>query len=344
MYERRLQVFVSSTYSDLREERQAAVEAILTVGHIPAGMELFAAGDQSQMEVIRQWIDDSDIFLLILGGRYGSIDLGSGKSYIQLEYEHAVAVGKPLFACVVEERALEDRIKLRGSEILELKHPDRLAHFRSQILTKVVRFWSDVKDIKLAIHESLGTLSRRGDLRGWIRGDRAVNTTPLVEELTRLTKENAEFRARLADASSSERFGGLSYYDMKDLLAQSIVKFEFGDDRFSRFRRVAHRDFKSRKVSLLHAFWDLRDELAEGIGSASELLEAVAKRLCIRGLVVLREHDYNYALTPEGSFFLNRLELEIATRPSEGSAVEGKQRGLTQRSTGRKPRKRGSTG
>jgi hypothetical protein len=49
---KKLQVFVSSTYSDLREERQAAVEAILTAGHIPAGMELFAAGDQSQMNVI----------------------------------------------------------------------------------------------------------------------------------------------------------------------------------------------------------------------------------------------------------------------------------------------------
>jgi predicted Na+-dependent transporter len=49
---KKLQVFVSSTYMDLREERQAAVEAILTAGHIPAGMKLFAAGDDSQMKVI----------------------------------------------------------------------------------------------------------------------------------------------------------------------------------------------------------------------------------------------------------------------------------------------------
>ncbi|WP_210422467.1 DUF4062 domain-containing protein [Spirosoma sp. KCTC 42546] len=39
---RKLQVFVSSTYTDLKEERQAAVEAILTARHIPAGMELLA--------------------------------------------------------------------------------------------------------------------------------------------------------------------------------------------------------------------------------------------------------------------------------------------------------------
>jgi Domain of unknown function (DUF4062) len=57
----------------LRKERQAAVEAILTAGHIPAGMELFTAGDESQMEVIKRWIAESDVFLLILGGRYGSL-------------------------------------------------------------------------------------------------------------------------------------------------------------------------------------------------------------------------------------------------------------------------------
>ena len=33
---RRFQVFVSSTFTDLQEERQAAVEAILSAGHIPA--------------------------------------------------------------------------------------------------------------------------------------------------------------------------------------------------------------------------------------------------------------------------------------------------------------------
>src|SRR5712691_3936553 len=98
---RKLQVFVSSTYTDLREERQAAVEAILTAGHIPAGMELFTAGDESQMQAIKRWIDESDVFLLILGGRYGSIEPSSQKSYIHLEYEYAIEQKKPYFAIVI---------------------------------------------------------------------------------------------------------------------------------------------------------------------------------------------------------------------------------------------------
>jgi len=59
----KLQVFISSTFADLQEERQAGVEAVLTAGHIPAGMELFAAGDESQMNVIKRWIDESDVYL-----------------------------------------------------------------------------------------------------------------------------------------------------------------------------------------------------------------------------------------------------------------------------------------
>ena len=104
---KKLQVFVSSTYIDLKEERQAAVQAILTAGHIPAGMELFSAGDQSQMDVIKRWIDESDVFLLILGGRYGSIEPESQKSYTHLEYEYALEKGKALFAVVTDQKALE---------------------------------------------------------------------------------------------------------------------------------------------------------------------------------------------------------------------------------------------
>ena len=71
MSNKKYQVFISSTYTDLRDERQAAVEAILKSGHIPAGMELFSAGDESQLETIKRWIDASDIYLLILAHDMG---------------------------------------------------------------------------------------------------------------------------------------------------------------------------------------------------------------------------------------------------------------------------------
>jgi hypothetical protein len=110
---KKLQVFVSSTYKDLLEERQAAVDAILTAGHIPAGMELFTSGDETQLKIIHRWIEESDVFLLILGGRYGSIETLTGKSYVQLEYEYAQKKSKKYFAAVITEHYLNLRLARR---------------------------------------------------------------------------------------------------------------------------------------------------------------------------------------------------------------------------------------
>ena len=40
----------------MKTERQCAVQAILQAGHIPAGMEPFAADDESQLKLIERWI------------------------------------------------------------------------------------------------------------------------------------------------------------------------------------------------------------------------------------------------------------------------------------------------
>jgi hypothetical protein len=40
------QIFVSSTYEDLKDERAEVIKACLNMGHIPVGMEMFNAADQ----------------------------------------------------------------------------------------------------------------------------------------------------------------------------------------------------------------------------------------------------------------------------------------------------------
>ncbi len=223
MRDRKLQVFVSSTYTDLKEERQAAVEAILSAGHIPAGMELFSAGDESQMTVIKRWIDESDVYMLILGGRYGSTDPETGKSYTQLEYEYAVAQNKPLFAVVISDATLDVRIRDAGLAGQE-KNILALNSFRDNVLTKLVKFWDDAKDIKLAIYDTLSEFAFRKDLTGWVKGDQAVNSTQLAEEIARLSKENAELREKLNSKIDTALYNGLSYDELEDLLrSQSCI-------------------------------------------------------------------------------------------------------------------------
>lgn len=225
MKDKKLQVFVSSTYTDLIEERQAAVEAILSSGHIPAGMELFSAGDESQMTVIERWIDESDVYLLILGGRYGSIDNKTSKSYTHLEYEYALRMNKPMFAVVINDNALDKKVQENGRSVLEQENTKELKAFKNIVTSNLVKFWDDKKDIKIAIHETIADFSYRKELVGWIRGDNSINTGALAEEMARLAKENSDLRDKISESNSSHfsLYAGLPYSQMKELLQAELV-------------------------------------------------------------------------------------------------------------------------
>ena len=312
---RKLQVFVSSTYSDLREERQAAVEAILSSGHIPAGMELFTAGDESQMSVIRRWIDESDVFLLILGGRYGSIELTTGKSYTHLEYEYALSQGKPLFAVVIDEAALEKKVRRSGRKIVEIENARQLKEFREIVLSRMVRFWSDPRDIKLAIHETMSEFSRRNDLSGWVPGNQAISTGILAEEVARVTRENAELRQQITrSAGSTATYNGLTFDEYHRLLAHQTVDLRaYAKSKDQRWKAVA--DQQGPTSNLLEVCWALRDTFLEETGGILVSWRApefdVFFRLASLGLLAVRYEDYDtectsFALTGDGRGFILR--------------------------------------
>src|ERR1700730_5541122 len=93
------QVFVSSTYTDLVDERQDTLKSILDLGHIPVGMEGFFAADEEQLSYIKKIIDECDYYILVIAGRYGSID-ETGVSYTEKEYDYAVANGVTVLAFI----------------------------------------------------------------------------------------------------------------------------------------------------------------------------------------------------------------------------------------------------
>lgn len=323
---KRLQVFVSSTYTDLHAERQAAVEAILTAGHIPAGMELFAAGDQSQMAVIRRWIDESDVFLLILGGRYGSVEPASQKSYTHLEYEYALECGKPVFAVVIADECLDEKIRTNGKSVIKTDNPHKLRDFRNIVLQRLVKFWSDPRDIKLAIHETMSEFARRNELIGWVPGDQTVNTAALAEEIARLTRENAQLREQLAHASStSPVYNGLSFEQMYRLLNAELIELDaltdkggkwIGDKVRGWMVGVA-RAFGDTSPSALHVFWYFRDTFQDlkaryYLPGEGPLAQAI-KALETAGLITIRRagpNGFQYGMTESGRNFLLRLMLE----------------------------------
>ena len=135
--DKRYQIFVSSTYADLKEERQKVIQALMEMDCIPSGMELFPAADEEQFEFIKKVIDDCDYYLLIIGGRYGSVG-ADGLSYTEREYQYAIECGIKVIALLHES---PDEISVSKSEINETLR-ERLRVFREQVKTgRLVKTW-----------------------------------------------------------------------------------------------------------------------------------------------------------------------------------------------------------
>lgn len=188
---KKLQVFVSSTYIDLIEERQTAVQTILDAGHIPAGMELFKAG-KSQMKTIFKWIDESDVYMLILGGRYGSIEEESGLSYTELEYNYALSIDIPVFAIVLDDSFLHTKAASKGAlTIFEKENINKYNEFKTYVKNKVVHFPKNLDQISTIIHSNLNEISNDTDynLVGWTRQYTNEEAAKIINENNLLKKQ-----------------------------------------------------------------------------------------------------------------------------------------------------------
>jgi len=317
----KLQVFVSSTYLDLKEDRQAAVEAILKAGHIPAGMELFTAGDKSQWEVIQHWIMDSDVYLLILGGRYGTIDKESGLTYTELEYDFAVKSGKSHFAIVIKEDALEDRVKKLGSSVLEKENPAKLTAFRDKVLSKMSSFFSDHKDIKLAVHESLPLLADKNKLKGWVRHANLPDTKALIEQLATLNAENIKLREtvsqqadKISKSKSKAEENDNDFIELMDVLKKITVK--------PPKLNSANSTLNSKDCSLLDLAYGLKDILMFGVTNKSTISD-YEKYICFTVCPKLQTYElvhsekvpgvqwHRYSITKKGQQFFAFYEKHL---------------------------------
>jgi hypothetical protein len=193
--EKKLQVFISSTYKDLINERQAAVEAVLNAGHIPAGMELFKAGDQTQKELIREWIEESDVYLLILGARYGTVDPESNISYTEWEYNLARKLRIPSFSLILTEDYINQKVRNEDlkAENIEMNNRE-FKKFKANVESHMVEYIDHKQAIKGAVLGSLNNISKRtSGLKGWIRYDDKLDQEKFYE----LVKENQELKKKL---------------------------------------------------------------------------------------------------------------------------------------------------
>lgn len=167
MEKRYYQVFVSSTYLDLVEEREKVTEQLLRSRCIPSGMELFTASGRPPWDVITSAIETTDYMILILGGRYGSVG-DDGRSFTEREYDEAQSRGIPVLAFLHED---VDSLPRRNVDVGD--EAEKLANFRAKVSDSerhTVQFWSDARDLA----QKVGTAIREAIINeprpGWVRG------------------------------------------------------------------------------------------------------------------------------------------------------------------------------
>lgn len=192
------QVFVSSTYNDLKDERDLVIKAALEMGHIPVGMEMFSAADEEQWAIIRKQIDQSDYYVVVVAHRYGSIS-ASGISYTEMEYDYAVSLGIPILGFVLAPDVAWPKDKSEtGTRVIS-----KLNAFKTKVKSKPVSFWQNKEDLygkcSIALMKAFNAYPREGWVRASTFKDQAAS-----REVVRLSAENAELRQRIAVLSEKE--------------------------------------------------------------------------------------------------------------------------------------------
>lgn len=216
--DKRYQVFISSTYEDLQDERKEVMQALLELDCIPAGMELFPASSDDQWTLIKRVIDDCDYYLLVIGGKYGSTN-EDGISYTQMEFEYALKSGKPIISFLHKS---PDKIPSGKSE-QDPGKKEKLQQFRKLAQKKLVKFWDSPDNLGSVVSRSMVKLIKEFPAEGWVKCGSNIDVE-FSKEITYLQRENRRLKEKLEQASSQAPDGSERLSQGDDLVD---IEFSF---------------------------------------------------------------------------------------------------------------------
>lgn len=216
--DKRYQIFISSTFTDLKEERQAVMQALMEMDCIPAGMELFPAADEEQLIFIKKIIDDCDYYVLILGGRYGSVT-EDGISYTEKEFDYAVEKGKKVVALI---HGAPDQLPVSKSDVSDVARA-KMSDFRRKVSTgRMVKFWNDLDQLPGLVVLSLQKTIKMYPAPGWVRGNQAASSD-VLNQINELRIENERLREMIAFEKAKYDFNDQEISHGEDIF---IIKTE----------------------------------------------------------------------------------------------------------------------
>lgn len=199
--EKRYQVFISSTFEDLQNERKEVMQALLELDCIPAGMELFPASSEDQWSLIKRVIDDCDYYLLVMGGRYGSCN-DEGISYTELEFRYALDANKPIISFLHRN---PENIPSKYTE-QDIEKMQKLIAFRDLAQKKAVKYWTSPVDLGSVVSRSMIKLIKQFPANGWVKAD-SVDDEISAKEILRLRAQVDQLKNAIEEQSTHRPAG-----------------------------------------------------------------------------------------------------------------------------------------
>jgi hypothetical protein len=217
--QKKYQIFVSSTYEDLRSERQEIMHALLELDCIPSGMELFPAASEDQWTLIRGVINDCDYYIVVIGGRYGSV-APDGVSYTEMEYRYALSKEKPVIAFLHKDPS---QLPAKHCEQTE-DGRKKLESFRQLAQKKMCKFWTTAHELGSVVSRSLIMLQKKHPGVGWVRADQ-MPSADATTEILRLREEIDQLKGQLT-TSETEAPKGIEHLAQSDDEVELACEFE----------------------------------------------------------------------------------------------------------------------
>lgn len=180
------------------------MQALLELRCIPSGMELFPASNDEQWKLIKRVIDDSDYYLVVIGGRYGSLG-PTGISYTEMEYRYALERGKPVIGFIHENPGSIPSDRCESTPEGKLK----LAEFVKLVEQKMVKHWKNAHDLGSKVSRSIVNLIEDYPAVGWVRADLVPDEDASIEML-KLKRQIEELQGQLESARHSAPKGSES--------------------------------------------------------------------------------------------------------------------------------------
>ena len=247
------QVFISSTYTDLVKERKMVIESVLLADCIPSGMESFSATDTAQFEVIKKVIDLCDYYVLIIGGRYGTINNKADISYTEMEYNYAVAKKIPVLVFAIDDKVILTDEKKETDELKKGK----LLVFKEKVMKeRLASIWSTIDDLGSKVAIAILKAKQNEKRVGWVRGDKQADPET-ARQLTNALIENKELLEKIQELEKSILENNyideeLAFYGDEIELLYTSQYYDFDGPVFENNTRIISLDnlFKYMSVRL----------------------------------------------------------------------------------------------